>query len=273
MVLLSPQNNNLAAYHNFGKRTASTAIGAPLAVGAVMLGSPYVDGLAIILLAILLWEWSKMSGLPLSHPINGVVGVLLGWEIFGSSSALLAFSIILIGLLGIALYHYKLGTRLVPSLILLAGPLYIGMGMAAVLNLAKFTPLLLLWILLIVWATDIGAYVVGTLVGGPKLAPRISPGKTWSGLIGGSMIGASLGITIAPYCQTGIESFWFLFGFTIMITFVGHTGDILESAAKRLFKVKDTSQIIPGHGGLLDRLDSLLLVALFLSIIKFFEVF
>ncbi len=272
MVPLSPPKSSFEE-NNFGKRVLSAAIGGPVAVGAVILGSPYVDILAIILSGILLWEWSKMSGLPLSHPMNGMVTVLLGWVMVGSGAFLPALGIIVIGILYTLFYHYQLGARFIPSIILLSGPLYIGIGMAANLSLAKFTPLTLLWALLIVWATDIGAYIVGSLIGGPKLAPRISPGKTWSGFIGGSMLGSALGVTIALPCQIGIENQAFLLGLTLMITFVGHAGDILESAAKRLFNVKDSSRIIPGHGGLLDRMDSLLLVALFLVTIQFFKVF
>jgi phosphatidate cytidylyltransferase len=145
--------------------------------------------------------------------------------------------------------------------------------MTAILNLSKFNPLTLLWALMVVWATDTGAYIIGSLMGGPKLVPRISPGKTWSGFIGGSMLGSALGVTIAPYCQMGIENPIFLITLTILTTLVGHSGDILESAAKRLFNIKDSSRIIPGHGGLLDRMDSLLLVALFLTLLKFFKLF
>jgi phosphatidate cytidylyltransferase len=238
-----------------------------------MVGSPYVDILAIFLLGILLWEWSKMSGLPLSHPMNAVVAILIGWAIFGSGAFLPAFCLALAGFSFILFYHYQVGAKLVPSLLLLSGPFYIGLGMTAILNLAKAAPLTLLWALVIVWATDTGAYVIGSLVGGPKLVPRISPGKTWSGFIGGSMLGSALGATLAPYCQIGLENPALLLSLALTITFVGHTGDILESAAKRLFKVKDSSRIIPGHGGLLDRIDSLLLVAPFLVILKFFKVF
>jgi len=272
MVPLSPPKSNFEE-SNFGKRVLSTAMGGPIVVGAVILGSPYIDILAVILSGILLWEWSKMSGLPLSHPINGMAAVLLGWVMVGPGASLPALCIILIGALYIVFYHYQLGARFIPSVILLSGPLYIGLGMAANLSLAKFTPLTLLWALLIVWATDTGAYVLGNLIGGPKLAPRISPGKTWAGFIGGSMLGSALGITIAPPCQISIDNPAFLLGLTLIITFVGHTGDILESAAKRLFNVKDSSRIIPGHGGLLDRMDSLLLVGLFLLILKFFKAF
>jgi phosphatidate cytidylyltransferase len=272
MVPLSPPRNNFEN-SNFGKRTFSAAIGVPIVVGTVILGSPYIDILAIFLLGILLWEWSKISGLPLSHPMNGMVAVLIGWAIFGTGTFLPAFCLTLAGFSFILLYHYQLGAKLIPSLILLSGSFYIGLGMTASLNLAKCAPLTLLWALVIVWTTDTGAYVVGSLVGGPKLVPRISPGKTWAGLIGGSLLGSALGVTIAPYCQITMKNQIYLLILTIAVTLVGHIGDILESAAKRLFKVKDSSRIIPGHGGLLDRIDSLLLVAPFLMVLKFFKIF
>jgi phosphatidate cytidylyltransferase len=272
MVLLSPQESNLANT-NFIKRTLSAAIGGPIAVGAVILGSPYVDSMAFILLGILLWEWSRISRLPLSHPINAVIVLLMGWSIFGTGTFLPAFLVMGAGFFFILFYHYQLGAKLIPSIILLSGSIYIGFGMTSILNLAKFSPLTLLWALAIVWSTDTAAYVVGSLMGGPKLVPRISPGKTWAGFIGGSMIGTALGITLAPYCQIPLKNNFTLLFLTLLTTFVGHTGDILESAAKRLFNVKDSSHIIPGHGGLLDRIDSLLLVALFFIILRFFNIF
>jgi phosphatidate cytidylyltransferase len=270
MVPLSPQQNSMPQT-NFIKRTMSAAIGGPLVVGAVLLGTPYVDILALVLLTILLWEWSKMSGLPLSHPINTLIVLLFGWSVFGTNTFLPTFLMMIAGFLFILFYHYQLKVKLVPSLILLAGPVYIGFGMTSILNLAKSSPLALLWAFAIVWSTDTGAYVVGSLIGGPKLVPKISPGKTWAGFIGGSMLGSAFGVTLAPYCQIATKNQLILLGLCILITLVGHTGDILESAAKRLFHVKDSSHIIPGHGGLLDRIDSLLLVALFFIILKFFE--
>ncbi len=272
MVPLSPPANNLVKSH-FGKRIVSAAIGGPLVVGAVILGSPYIDILAVFFLCILLWEWSKMSGLPLTHPLNGMIVFLIGWAIFGTGTFLPAFCLMLAGFSFICFYHYQIGAKLIPSLILLSGPFYIGLGMTAILNLSKFHPLTLLWALMVVWATDTGAYIIGSLIGGPRLVPRISPGKTWAGFIAGSMLGSALGVTIAPYCQIGIKNQTFLLTLTLLTTLVGHSGDILESAAKRLFNIKDSSRIIPGHGGLLDRMDSLLLVALFLTLLKFFKLF
>ena len=116
----------------------------------------------------------------------------------------------------------------------------------------------LIWILVCIWATDIGAYFVGRAAGGARLAPRISPGKTWSGLIGG-MAWAALASAIAGYA--------FGLGETIPLALigaglavVGQVGDLLESAAKRRAGVKDSGRLIPGHGGLLDRVDGLIAV-------------
>lgn len=113
MVLLSPPKNNVAQ-SNFVKRTLTTAVAGPIAVGAVLLGSPYVDMIAIILLVTLLWEWSKMSGLPLTHPINGVVILLMGWAIFGTGTFLPAFILMTFGFLFILYYHYQIEAKLLP---------------------------------------------------------------------------------------------------------------------------------------------------------------
>ena len=117
-----------------------------------------------------------------------------------------------------------------------------------------------IWILLVVWASDIGAYAAGRLIGGPKLAPRISPNKTWAGLIGGVLAAA---VTSASFVATldgadpGPAS---LLGGALAI--VAQAGDLVESWVKRRFGVKDTGTLIPGHGGLLDRVDALLAVIL-----------
>ena len=115
-----------------------------------------------------------------------------------------------------------------------------------------------LFLLIVVWASDIGAYVVGRLVGGPKLAPAISPGKTWSGAVGGLVAAISVawffsGVLGAPPAR-GL-----LIGACLGIA--SQAGDLLESAIKRGFGVKDSGRLIPGHGGLLDRIDGLLVAA------------
>jgi phosphatidate cytidylyltransferase len=116
------------------------------------------------------------------------------------------------------------------------------------------------FILFLIWAADVGAYLLGRLVGGPKLAPAISPGKTWSGTIGGLAAAALTGLATAACLSTGYSASHGI-GLAIVLGIISQAGDLLESGLKRHFGVKDSGRIIPGHGGLLDRLDSLLAVA------------
>jgi phosphatidate cytidylyltransferase len=115
-----------------------------------------------------------------------------------------------------------------------------------------------LWLLLVVWATDICAYLVGRSVGGPRLAPRISPGKTWSGLLGG-MAGAGLVGGLAALASG--NGFWRAATLGTVLAVVAQTGDLFESGLKRRAGVKDSGRLIPGHGGLLDRIDGLVFAA------------
>jgi len=119
-------------------------------------------------------------------------------------------------------------------------------------------PRTVLWIFAVVWATDIGAYAVGRQLGGPRLAPRWSPRKTWAGLIGGAGCAALAGWATARLL--GASSVLPLVLVSAGLAIVGQFGDLAESVAKRRFGVKDSSGLIPGHGGLLDRLDGLLAV-------------
>lgn len=116
-----------------------------------------------------------------------------------------------------------------------------------------------LFVVLLVWASDVGAYLVGRLVGGPRLAPRISPGKTWSGAVGGLASAVAVGLTAAVILPGASFAWAALVG--ALLGLVAQAGDLMESALKRHYGVKDSGHIIPGHGGLLDRLDALLLAA------------
>jgi len=126
----------------------------------------------------------------------------------------------------------------------------------------------LLWLFILVWAADSGAYFFGRLIGGPKLAPRISPKKTWAGFIGGVMMSGVVGWVFATYLQGNTASFITLTIVSAVTGAVSQCGDLLESALKRHFNVKDSGSLIPGHGGLLDRVDGLLIASLFVSIIS-----
>lgn len=126
----------------------------------------------------------------------------------------------------------------------------------------------ILWVLVCIFATDIGAYFVGRTAGGAKLAPRISPGKTWSGLIGGMAWAAVASAAIGYAFGLGQTVHLAIAGAALAL--VGQMGDLLESAAKRRAGVKDSGRIIPGHGGLLDRIDGLMAVLVAVGIARLF---
>jgi phosphatidate cytidylyltransferase len=124
----------------------------------------------------------------------------------------------------------------------------------------------IIWIVACIWATDIGAYAVGRMAGGAKLAPRISPGKTWSGLVGG-MAWAAVASSALGYAF-GLGHTFTLAAIGAGLAVVGQIGDLLESAVKRLAGVKDSGTLIPGHGGLLDRVDGLLAVLVAVALVR-----
>lgn len=123
----------------------------------------------------------------------------------------------------------------------------------------------ILFLFAVVWATDILAYFVGKAVGGPKLAPAISPGKTWSGAIGGTMGGMVAGLAVAG--AAGSTSMWLMVGVALFLSAVSQVGDLFESWVKRRHGVKDSGNLIPGHGGVMDRVDGLVAAAFALYLI------
>jgi phosphatidate cytidylyltransferase len=144
-----------------------------------------------------------------------------------------------------------------------AGLLYAGLPAAGLMFLRE-QPLglaLTLWTLAIVWATDIGAYFSGRAIGGPKLAPRLSPNKTWAGLLGG-MAGALVVGAVIGWIG-GLPSTYLWLGPIMAV--LAQAGDLFESWLKRRAKVKDSGRLLPGHGGALDRLDGVVPVAVLIA--------
>ena len=138
------------------------------------------------------------------------------------------------------------------------GALYVGLPVLALLVLRDADKGLLLafWAMALVWACDIGAYFAGRTIGGPKLMPRVSPNKTWAGLLGGV---AGAGLFAAILTLWGLD--WRLAAATPLLAVLAQAGDLYESWLKRRAGVKDSGSLLPGHGGVLDRLDGLVPVA------------
>lgn len=138
--------------------------------------------------------------------------------------------------------------------------LYIGIGFHFFVAARAVSLVALLYALFIVWTTDSGAYMIGRKLGKHKLAPHISPNKTWEGSIGGSLVATIVGSVFWYFFPIGHYSLIVMIILTLIFSIVGQFGDLVESALKRYYGVKDSGKILPGHGGILDRFDSLLLV-------------
>lgn len=243
------------------QRILSALVMAPIAIGAVWFGSWAFAALAALAGGLLAWEWERLC-----HGHFGVAGLLLAVmavvvSVLGGSYPLCALVVIFIALFAVR-WADRAGGR--KSIWMIAGVLYIGLPCLALVWLREQGRETLFWLLFLVWATDIGAYAAGRALGGPKLLPRVSPKKTWAGLFGGmisaALVGAATGLGVgdSPVVLAALSS-----GLAI----VAQVGDLAESWVKRRFGVKDSSAIIPGHGGVLDRLDGLLATAPVVAVI------
>jgi phosphatidate cytidylyltransferase len=179
--------------------------------------------------------------------------------------AALGLSVLVIG--AIIVIPLQFGERPIFSA---AGVLYCGLPAVALLWLRGDEPmgfLAVIFIFLVVWATDTAAFVAGRIIGGPKLAPSISPHKTWAGLAGGV---AAAGLAAAVFALFTDASPGSLLLIGLAMGLVAQGGDLAESALKRTFGVKDASNLIPGHGGFLDRLDGIVTVAVVTALAALF---
>lgn len=152
--------------------------------------------------------------------------------------------------------------------LLAGGIVYLSVALSCLIWLRNFEEagfFVLLYVFFAVWACDIGAYAAGRVIGGPKMAPSISPNKTWAGLIGGCIAAIIAVMAYDTWLSTRVDSpvieqfsLFFQFVLGLFLAVVGQLGDLLESSLKRHAGLKDSGSIIPGHGGLLDRIDALL---------------
>jgi phosphatidate cytidylyltransferase len=200
-------------------RVLSSAVLAPLVLAITYVGGWVFALFWTVVAAIVLWEWTRLV------TAAGLRGFsLIDWLAGGFAyAAVLLFAPLIL--------------RRDPTL-----------GLIAVL-----------FVFAIVWATDIAAYFTGRALGGPKLWPGVSPKKTWSGAVGGTLGGMAAGLLVAAFA--GLVVAPMLVIVTLGLSIAAQAGDLLESAVKRHFGAKDSSQLIPGHGGLMDRLDGFLTAA------------
>ena len=256
-------------FRNFLVRSLSTAVITPIVGYILVIGGDYFSLFISILGAVMIWEMARAifgsahSRFLIILSIGfGVVILLTGLRI----GILLLSTVALLFLVSFSIYCLviKQADKITKFLIC---SLFIVIPCTLFLWLRETKELIILfWILSCVIATDIGAYVVGKIIGGAKLAPKISPNKTWSGLFGG--------VTASAFTGLGFSVFWMEKHFkfvclSLLIAIVAQMGDLLESRFKRKYSLKETSNIIPGHGGIMDRLDGHMAAVTFIALISF----
>lgn len=241
-----------------------------LVLGPVTLAVVWAGGLPFLVMVavsavLCAYEWQSMidgGRIPLWARAVGCSLVLAALGVYVWLGVFSALGVSVVG--GLALTALaREGDRWLAGL---AVP-YAALGTVALIWL-RFEPagglLPFLFLLLVVWACDIGAYAAGRTIGGPKLAPRISPAKTWAGLIGGAVCSGAIGVGFGLWLGGATR----LAAVAAFLAVAAQVGDLLESALKRRCKVKDSGQLIPGHGGLLDRIDGLMVAAPVLALLQ-----
>jgi phosphatidate cytidylyltransferase len=250
-------------------RIASGVVLAPVAIGFA-----YVGGFAFAAFwgaaaVIVMWEWGLLVSKSDRRSVLmiGIASVMLSVALAASSIGasgslheigLSAAAIVLgMGMLAVAAIMPRSGGSWVAAGIFYAGA--IGLAPIVLRSDAELGFLAIVFLFAVVWTTDIAAYFVGRAVGGPKLAPSLSPKKTWSGAIGG--LAGAVAAAILVVQISGVGNMIAVTLVAVMLSVFAQIGDLLESALKRRFGVKDSSALIPGHGGLMDRLDGFVAAA------------
>jgi len=244
-------------------------VAAAVAMGSVAVAATWIGGFLFaafwwLASIVVLWEWQRLVGgerLIVARVVAGAVALALAalWALHDSIAGVVAALI-----LGAAVVGWIAGGR--QGIWAAAGVLYAGALVASV-GLLRVSPSFgmasILWLFAVVWGADIAAYFAGRLIGGPRLWPRVSPGKTWAGAIVGAFAGAVLGLMLGAWTNRLAALFWL----GLATAIVSELGDLFESALKRRFGVKDSSGLIPGHGGLMDRLDAFTSASFFAAVV------
>ena len=251
--------------NNLLLRIIAALVMAPLAIAMAYVGGWLWTGLVTAAAIGLYIEWLTIIGM--RKPRLVLVGILIllgvGWLDVGHINEIYLSALVVLGVLTVALLSSE---RRPWAAVGIGYALAASIGSSAV----RLDPLwgfaALMLVLLVVWATDIGGYFAGRLIGGPKLWPQVSPKKTWAGAIGG--FAASLGVA-AGFAAFDLGKILPMLLLGAVLSIASQLGDLFESAVKRRFGVKDSSRIIPGHGGLMDRLDGFVAAILLAAIFGF----
>lgn len=236
---------------------SAVALGAP-AAAALALGPPLLPVFVGVIAAVMAWEWARVTRAAGFGAAGAVLAGMMIAAVVAASFGEFRWGLAIVAAAVPSVFAAGLLARQGKAGATSAGALYIGVPALALLWLYARPEVgreLVIWLICIVIAADIAAYFAGRAVGGPKLAPRISPGKTWSGAAGGVagalVVGMALGLALELARPANLAAA------AIVFAIISQIGDLLESGVKRAFGVKDTSGILPGHGGMMDRLDGI----------------
>ncbi len=244
---------------NLKLRLISGAVLATIAFGLAYAGAWPFAVLVFVCSMVISWEWGRLvrgASFDLSYFVHAFA-VAAAIVLAGAGYSALGVATLAIAAIILVPLNFGRGARLSAL-----GVFYVGLPAIALLWLRGDEPygfLAVLFIFAVVWSSDTAAYAAGRTIGGPKLWPRISPNKTWAGLIGALCAGALSGAVFAMI-EPNASALRLVF-VGIGLAFVAQAGDLAESALKRLFNLKDASDLIPGHGGFMDRMDSIVAVA------------
>lgn len=245
---------------DIGLRAASAVVLAPAAVLAIWAGGFWFLGLMLAACVLLAIEWAMMSAATAWRLMAGAVGLGLLAAVISAHVGQLSLALVMLVFCAAAagLFARSRGQEALDAAY---GVLYLGWPAILLIWLRDGnTAQGLYWTVFafaVAWASDIMAYLAGSTFGGPKLWPRFSPNKTWSGFIGGLVAGTVAGALLAAFLDMGIGPVWgAVLGLAASLATMA--GDLWESALKRRYGVKDAGNLIPGHGGLLDRVDGLM---------------
>jgi phosphatidate cytidylyltransferase len=249
-----------AKWRDLGLRTLSAAVLIPVVLAAAWAGGVWFTLLVAVLGVAIAYEWTDIvharSPAQFSlHAAAAVSGALLA-----AQASILAAIIVLAGLAAVGAV-LEWGRRGLSPWGFLGIP-YIGLPAIALVVLRAdptFGMKVIFWLLVVVWASDSSAYFLGRLIGGPRLAPVISPKKTWAGAIG-ALLGSAFAGALAAYTLIGV--FWAPALLAIVLSSVAQAGDLFKSALKRKYRLKDSGTLIPGHGGIIDRVDGVVAAAI-----------
>ncbi|MBF0611000.1 MAG: phosphatidate cytidylyltransferase [Magnetococcales bacterium] len=257
-------------------RTLSALVLAPLVLLLLLRGEVlHLFVVFMVLIVGLLREWVRLRPAPFRFHLP--LMILGGWlllttQYYGNLKLVVALlALVLAFMLGIGVFRYQAGRAESDWISFsLLGLVYCVLPLLLLMEIRvqEHGAWWLCYLTLVIWATDTGAYLVGKAIGSRKLIPRLSPGKTWEGLLGGLTLGAMAGLATLYGAGIWIGLYEGI-AFSFALAVVSQLGDLAESLMKREADIKDSGQLIPGHGGLMDRLDSLLYSAPLLAIYLF----